>query len=275
MWSALVGLVVLGLGFGVIQRLWPALPNRALWRRRGLLTDTIHYFFGMAIHGAIAAVMLAIVVIAIALVAGVPLDPDHLRSFAVRARWFGELPVAVQISIVLVGGDLVAYWIHRAFHRGRLWRFHAVHHSSRDLDWLSGARIHPVNEALQRALQAIPFIALGIDARVVVTAIPVLSLYAISLHANLRWTFGPLRYVLASPTFHRWHHTSEAAGLDKNFAGMFPIWDLVFGTFHMPRGAQPREFGTHDDVPDGFLGQLIWPFTASARRRRSRSRAVA
>src|SRR5438477_457767 len=92
-----------------------------------------------------------------------------------------------------------------------------------------------------------------------VIAVVIVALYAIGLHANVRWTFGPLRYMLASPTFHRWHHTSEDAGLDKNFAGLFPIWDLMFGTFYLPR-TQPTRFGVSDPVPDGIIGQLVWPF---------------
>jgi sterol desaturase/sphingolipid hydroxylase (fatty acid hydroxylase superfamily) len=54
----------------------------------------------------------------------------------------------------------------------------------------------------------------------------------ILLHANLPWTFGPLRNALASPAFHRWHHTWEAEGMDRNFSGLFPWIDLLFGTFY-------------------------------------------
>jgi len=45
---------------------------------------------------------------------------------------------------------------------------------------------------------------------------------------------GPLRAVLASPRFHRWHHTSAKEGRDKNFAGLLPLWDILFGTYYMP-----------------------------------------
>ena len=57
-----------------------------------------------------------------------------------------------------------------------------------------------------------------------------------------------------------------AVVLDKNFSGLFPFIDLAFGTFFMPEGRQPERFGIyHDnDIPDGLLGQLVYPF----RRRR-------
>jgi sterol desaturase/sphingolipid hydroxylase (fatty acid hydroxylase superfamily) len=92
------------------------------------------------------------------------------------------------------------------------------------------------------------------------------TLYAIALHANLSWTYGPLRYAIASPAFHRWHHSSAEEGRDRNFAGFFPLWDLLFGTFHMPAGRRPERFGVDEAVPGGLPGQLVWPF-----RRRQRA----
>ncbi len=114
-------------------------------------------------------------------------------------------------------------------------------------DRLSATRLHPVNDALARGLQAIPQIALGFDARVVAVFVPFVALDAIALQANVRWTFGRLRYVFASPTFHRWHTREMDVGpeekvgpLATNVAGLFPIWDLLFGTFSVPRDRQPN-----------------------------------
>jgi sterol desaturase/sphingolipid hydroxylase (fatty acid hydroxylase superfamily) len=59
---------------------------------------------------------------------------------------------------------------------------------------------------------------------------------AIFIHANVSWGFGKLGVLVASPKFHRWHHTSEDEGLDKNFAGLLPVFDIVFGTYCMPAG---------------------------------------
>ena len=65
--------------------------------------------------------------------------------------------------------------------------------------------------------------------------------------------------MISSPAFHRWHHTAEEEGRDKNFAGLLPVWDLLFGTFYMP-DRQPERFGVTDQVPGSYLGQLLWPF---------------
>jgi sterol desaturase/sphingolipid hydroxylase (fatty acid hydroxylase superfamily) len=85
--------------------------------------------------------------------------------------------------------------------------------------------------------------------------VPFLTLYALLLHANVSWTYGRLRYLIASPPLHRWHH------------GLFPFIDLAFGTFYMPPGRQPQRFGTsNDDVPDGLLAQLAYPFGFRSRK---------
>jgi fatty acid hydroxylase family protein len=70
---------------------------------------------------------------------------------------------------------------------------------------------------------------------------PVLTVMAILVHANLDWDWGPLRALLASPRFHRRHHTDEANARDKNFAGLRPIWDILFGTYYMPRNRLPDQ----------------------------------
>jgi sterol desaturase/sphingolipid hydroxylase (fatty acid hydroxylase superfamily) len=147
------------------------------------------------------------------------------------------------------------------FHSRRLWKFHAVHHSSKEVDWLSSVRLHPVNDAVSRIFQAVPFVLLGFSPAVVAAYVPFLTLYAILLHANVSWTFGPMGYLVASPAFHRWHHTKEPEAIDKNFAGLLPMWDLLFGTFYLPKDRRPTEFGVHDDgVPENFWGQLAYPF---------------
>ncbi len=78
------------------------------------------------------------------------------------------------------------------------------------------------------------------------------------VHANLNWTFGPLRHVLVSPVFHRWHHSRDVAG--RNFASTFSLWDVMFGTYHMPSGEVPKAYGIDDDaMPEGMWAQIAYP----------------
>ena len=79
-----------------------------------------------------------------------------------------------------------------------------------------------------------------------------------------RLGLGPLRSVIVSPRFHRWHHPSEEEARDKNFAGLLPLWDILFGTYYIPRERRPTVFGTTTPVPKGIIGQLTFPFRTHA-----------
>jgi sterol desaturase/sphingolipid hydroxylase (fatty acid hydroxylase superfamily) len=153
------------------------------------------------------------------------------------------------------------YGIHRAFHRPPMWKYHAVHHSSQELDWISAARFHPVNIMLGSVATDVMLLLAGISPNVLVFLGPFTIGHSAFVHANLNWTLGPLRYVIAGPVFHRWHHTAAELGGEKNFASTFPVIDLLFGTFYMPKGSLPRHYGVADrSFPAGFAGQMLYPF---------------
>jgi sterol desaturase/sphingolipid hydroxylase (fatty acid hydroxylase superfamily) len=256
----LSGLII---GFLVLFALFRALELRRPSELRtpilrpGLATDIAYWIFTpFAAHYVVGfAVLLAVAVIAVVIYG--TLDKNLiLGGFGPLAR----LPYALQALLMLVIADVSGYWMHRLFHGRRLWRFHAVHHSSAALDWLSATRVHPVNELLQRLMTILPLLGLGFAPAAAAGVAPVLALFAILLHANLDWDWGPLRSVIASPRFHRWHHSSETEAQDKNFAGLFPVWDILFGTYYMPQDRLPRHFGTQTPVPPGLLGQLAFPF---------------
>ena len=166
-----------------------------------------------------------------------------------------------QVPVYLLASDFLAYWIHRIFHGVVLWRFHAVHHSSLEVDWTSTYRFHPVNVMLSPCLVGVAMLSLGISPKVVAFLVPWEVLSSAFVHANLNWTFGPFKYVLSSPVFHRWHHGPANDGGSSNFAPTFAFYDWIFGTFHMPEGRLPAKFGVDDpNFPQTYLGQLVYPF---------------
>jgi sterol desaturase/sphingolipid hydroxylase (fatty acid hydroxylase superfamily) len=259
-----VALVFFGLLFAPLERFFHARPRVGLFAR-GRLVDVAHWLVGgpLARVAGEAAFFAAMVLALPALTIPCGLK---LGEAAQRFAPFARLPIAVQIPVALAAVDFFAYWGHRAMHSAMLWRWHAVHHSPRELDWLSAARNHPLGEAIGRVLGGVPLLFLGVDGRVLAGLAPVLAIWALFLHVNVRWTFGPLKYVIATPLFHRWHHARDPEAQGKNFAAFFPVWDLVFGTFHAP-DRQPAAFGVdaRDEVPETFLAQLAYPF----RRRRA------
>jgi sterol desaturase/sphingolipid hydroxylase (fatty acid hydroxylase superfamily) len=154
------------------------------------------------------------------------------------------------------------YWLHRMFHGGGFWKYHAIHHSSEDVDWISAARFHPVNLLLGTIGVDVVLLTAGISPGVMLWLGPFNIFHSAFVHANLNWTLGPFKYVVATPVFHRWHHTSRREGGDTNFAGTFPLWDILFGTFRMPKGTLPDQYGVDDQssFPREIIGQLAYPF---------------
>ncbi|HEX6998388.1 MAG TPA: sterol desaturase family protein [Gammaproteobacteria bacterium] len=246
--------------FWIVETLFAANPAQPrLHRRRGFATDVAYWFATPLVTKSVSQVGLALLLVLI-----YRQRPAEIQEMLLaRSTGLASQPLWLQAIEILLVGDLIAYWMHRAFHGRRLWKFHAIHHCSKDLDWLSSVRLHPVNDWLTRWAQASGLVLLGFSPVAVAAYVPFLTFYAIFLHANVSWGFGPLGRLVASPRFHRWHHTAEDEGLDKNFAGLFPFIDALFGTYYMPKDRLPTRFGIRDDdVPEGFWGQLAYPFRA-------------
>jgi sterol desaturase/sphingolipid hydroxylase (fatty acid hydroxylase superfamily) len=146
--GATVALAVLALVFCVLERRWRARPAKS---GADLRTDLFYWFLTPLVSRPLAQLGSFLVALPVLWLAGQSLSRQALlQGHGPAAQW------PYWLQAVLVMGDFVGYWTHRAFHRGRLWRFHAVHHSSVTLDWLSSVRVHPVNDLLTRMVQALP-----------------------------------------------------------------------------------------------------------------------
>lgn len=117
-----------------------------------------------------------------------------------------------------------------------------------------------MNVAFSPVLTDVIMLHLGITPDVIIFIKPLDAAYSFFVHANLNLTLGPFCKVLASPVFHRWHHTTNTESISKNFAATFTIWDILFGTFFMPSDKLPSFYGVKDnDYPKSFIGQLLYP----------------
>ena len=173
-----------------------------------------------------------------------------------------ELPWVVQLIAIMLLTDFAQYWLHRAFHRvPALWRFHAVHHSARSMDWIAGARMHFLEIVILRSVTATPMLVVGFHESAVQAYVLILYVYSTFIHANVGTSFGFLEKVLVAPRFHHWHHGIEKEAIDVNFAIHFPFLDRMFGTHHLPDGQWPKGYGiAGHPVPKGYWNQLLYPF---------------
>ncbi len=252
-WLLLVSALVAGL-----ERLRPWRPQqRAL--RQGLGQDV----FWLVFNGHHAP-------IAIATLAGMTLmripGLEHARDLALVAT----APLWLQFLVLFLIKDFCEWCVHNLLHRlPWLWRFHKVHHTIRELDWIGSFRFHWMEIVVYRSLTWLPLVVLGADARVVLVLAVLTTLGGHLNHANLDLTWGPLRYVFNSPRMHVWHHDAHwpaehARG--ANFAIALSLWDWLFGTAWWPSeeeapSQQPDELGFPglERFPTSLLARLGLP----------------
>jgi sterol desaturase/sphingolipid hydroxylase (fatty acid hydroxylase superfamily) len=251
--------IVLALTFSVMTHFWACNPGTPWWRKRGLATDICYWFF---IPVVTRVVRISLMVTGAAVFFNIH-EADDLIAFYDNGHGpLSELPLWAQAALFLILSDFMLYWTHRMFHGGGFWKYHAIHHSSEDLDWISAARFHPVNLFLGTVAVDVILLLAGISPNIMLWVGPFTTFHSAFVHANLNWTLGPFKYVIATPVFHRWHHTSLEQGGETNFAGTFPVWDMLFGTFRMPDNVLPDNYGVDETqaIPEEIGGQLAYPF---------------
>lgn len=255
LWHVVPWLAAMGLLFGLLALVSPCNQGKPWWKKRGLGTD-LAYWVLSPVFG--RYIRIWVTVLFTIMIFGIS-DGQQIANFYDHGHGaVGRFPLWAQGVIYLVATDFALYWIHRLFHGGFLWKYHAVHHASKDVEWISAARFHPLNIALGTAAVDVAALLAGISPEVFIVLGPFNIMASGFVHANLDWTLGPFKYVLVSPVFHRWHHARAVR--DTNFGNTFAVWDLMFGTFHMPAGALPDNYGIDDEaMPEGLVPQLLYP----------------
>lgn len=180
-------------------------------------------------------------------------------------HWVQNLPFIAGLFLAFFSTDLFQYWAHRIFHNHvYLWRFHSVHHSTKNMDWLAGSRTHFIDIFFTRAMTFIPLYILGFSESVFNAYIIFVAIHAVLIHSNTRINFGPIKYIFATPQYHHWHHCEDPKHYGKNFAAIFPFIDMIFGTYYLPGNTWPESTGVLEgEYPKGFIKQSIYPFTKS------------
>ena len=233
--------------FMTLEKLFPKYKNQVILRKEWAL-DLFYFCFN---HLAISAILI------------------YANYHASHFDWalspaFQEsiqsIPLAIQVIMIIIAADFVLYWEHRMFHEVKaLWPVHAVHHSIENLDWLAGSRGHFLQVFSERAMVMIPLYLLGPDQLALDIYVGFAALQAVLIHCNVKFGFGWLKYVFVTPQFHHWHHSSEKPAIDTNYSAHTILFDVIFGTAHLPSKHWPAEYGTTKKLPSTFIGQTLYP----------------
>ncbi len=245
-----LNVLLTGLLFIPVERIFPHRHDQPIFRQEW--REDLFYYF-------VSSMMVQV----LTFLTFVPAKSIHALAPMTSVRaWVGALPFVVQFIAIMFLTDLVQYWVHRCFHRFPvLWKFHAVHHSAKSMDWIAGARMHFLEILALRGTTVIPMFILGFSSAAMNAYILTVYLYSTFVHANVGWRFRWVEQLFVTPRFHHWHHGIEKEAIDVNFAVHFPIFDRVFGTHYLPKDQWPSGYGVGGHpVPPGYFAQLRYPF---------------
>jgi sterol desaturase/sphingolipid hydroxylase (fatty acid hydroxylase superfamily) len=172
----------------------------------------------------------------------------------------GRLPIFWSVLLFFLVTDLVGYWMHRLQHSRFFWPFHSVHHSQKNLTFVTVFRFHFVEQFIGNAAGIVPTLLLGVPPQFWLPFGFVQWLMSALQHAELNWRMGPLYRWIAGPVFHSIHHSTEPQYFNKNFGMAFSFWDFLFGTA-VDAPERCRVYGvTSLDMPETISGQFMKPF---------------
>ncbi len=260
MWDILgiKGLLLAFLIFAPIERLLAMHQGQKIMRPAWGL-DLFYALFNSLIT---KAGLLGVIATATFLIAR--LVPEAISNWVASQSLWLQVPAAIVIS------DIGFYVVHRLFHKVPwLWKFHAVHHSIETLDWLAGHRVHPVDQILTKGASLILVFALGFSDAAIAIYAAIYYWQSLLLHSNVNLEFGPLRWIVASPQFHHWHHANHIEAIDKNFAGQIAALDFLLGSAHLPGKSIPERYGTQTPVPRDYVNQMLFPLRPEPTRTES------
>jgi sterol desaturase/sphingolipid hydroxylase (fatty acid hydroxylase superfamily) len=251
-------LPVIAVGFVIVALEW-WFPERFEWRARwpDIKADAL---FMALVQVALPQALVVLTVLALA---------DWRHAHAQSEWWPHAWPLAAQAILMVLAVDFVRYWLHRACHRfDVLWRLHEVHHSPDILYVLNVGRFHPLEKMLHFSLDTVPFLLLGVAPEVIACYFLLYSVNGLFQHSNVRLRYGWLNYLVGSAETHRWHHSRDPRTAACNFSNTTIVWDLVFGTWHLP--GQAGDIGIMDrSYPKDFWSQMWTPFQSRGGRRRT------
>ena len=141
--------------------------------------------------------------------------------------------VIVGMILAIVMKDFCDYVSHRIMHTRLGWPSHAAHHSDTDVNAFTTFRVHTF-EAFLMSLTYLVILTWMQLPELLPILIVLHICHNIYVHLNLDWDHGPLKYLIASPRFHRWHHADVPEAHGKNLANLIPAYDVFFGTYYVP-----------------------------------------
>jgi len=236
--------------FVFIEKMFPLYKGQAIFRKEWQ-TDLTHFIVNHFLVGLILLIVNFVI--------------HRVFGWMIRSEFqqtIQSISFIPQLLLCILIADLMQYWTHRAYHEiPFLWKFHAVHHSAKTMDWIAGSRMHVLELIFTRVCVLGPLYVFGFEKSVMDMYIIIVGFQAVFNHANVHLPWGPIKYLIVTPDFHHWHHSSDDVAIDKNYAAHYAFLDYLFGTNVKTTERFPQKYGVVGDyMPDGFIRQQLFPF---------------
>lgn len=232
-----------------LEKIFPRHKGQPV-RRKHWRLDVNYALAAPAMAAIGGAFTIAIGILSLAWIPGLLLNPiveQYMQLYPTEMLW---------VSVLIF--DFLVYWTHRFYHEIEyLWPFHAIHHSTEHLDWVSGFRAHPFDGSLI-APAFVFLIAAGFDPTLTGGIVVIQVILGLFLHANVNIRLRLLHPIIMTPDFHHWHHSNHREAIWTNYSTFLPIWDIIFGTYYMPK-ERPHTYGIDQKVPDNIVQQFLLP----------------
>jgi sterol desaturase/sphingolipid hydroxylase (fatty acid hydroxylase superfamily) len=263
-WCLVLGLIYFVLVY-LIERFTGARTHQ--YRTRGFLQDIAYWFYSRSGFGRLTTTTVVYSLL-------IP------RLAFLNVKLLVGLPILLRWTIYFLVTDLITYWVHRWTHSNRFfWAFHSTHHSQVQMSFLTSDRAHPVDLLTTDLVILLPILVLGGNVKEWLPFYYLIQFMIVIQHSEIPWRLGPLYYVIVSPVFHSYHHSTRVEHHDRNFGRILSIWDFMFGTA-VDEKERAKEYGLADLKMPTLASTFLMPFrmayqTCFNKPRRSSSAGLA
>ena len=252
------GLIAISLIVWILEIVFPWRKEQSVLRRDFWL-DAFYMFFNFFIF--------AIVISGVYKMIEVLFLDIGITAKSLALIDISEWPKWVQLLVFFVVIDFVQWFTHVLLHRYEfLWNFHKVHHSVKEMGFAAHLRYHWMENILYKPLKVFGVMILGGFEPEQAYIVHFIAIMIGHLnHANIRITWGPLKYIFNNSVMHLYHHVKalpEGRKKGINFGISLSLWDYIFRTNYVPddSGIIELGFSGEESFPKGFFGQLVYGF---------------
>ena len=177
-----------------------------------------------------------------------------------------DWPMWLQLLVFFIVLDFVQWFTHVLLHKyPALWKYHQIHHSVKEMGFAAHLRYHWMENIFYKPLKTIGVMVLGGFEPEQAYIVHFIAITIGHLnHANVKITWGPLKYIFNNPVMHLYHHayTLPTGSYGVNFGISLSLWDYIFKTNYIPEDSGTVEIGFPGDehIPKGFMGQVSHGF---------------